>query len=300
MPPASVTIASPQDVTRAEFVPEANLVCASLRHAGVEHLHAGRGVEAYAAQGKTMGIPLLYPWANRLSRAGYAAAGATVELPDPDGRYPRDPNGLPIHGALPGMLRWEIGAHAGDRLHASLAWEAPDLLALFPFRHHVEVEAVVGDGSLTLVTSVLADGGDPVPVSFGYHPYLTLPGTRREDWRVTLDATERLELDDRMIPTGARTPLDPRVLTLGDTTFDDGLAGLPMPARFAVAGADRAIAVGFEAGYPWGQVFAPPGQDFICFEPMTAPADALNSGTGLTVLSPGDRYRARVVFTITS
>ena len=32
---------------------------------------------------------------------------------------------------------------------------------------------------------------------------------------------------------------------------------------------------------------------FICFEPMTAPANALRSGMGLRVLAPGERYRAR-------
>jgi aldose 1-epimerase len=46
-------------------------------------------------------------------------------------------------------------------------------------------------------------------------------------------------------------------------------------------------------------VYAPPGRNFICFEPMTAPTDALRSGTGLTVLAPGDSYRAAVEFTVT-
>ena len=51
--------------TSAQFVPGANLLCSSLTHQGVELLDLGRGVEAYAQRGKTMGIPLLYPWANR-------------------------------------------------------------------------------------------------------------------------------------------------------------------------------------------------------------------------------------------
>ena len=32
---------------------------------------------------------------------------------------------------------------------------------------------------------------------------------------------------------------------------------------------------------------------FICFEPMTAPANALRSGDGLRLLAPGERYLAR-------
>ena len=49
----------------------------------------------------------------------------------------------------------------------------------------------------------------------------------------------------------------------------------------------------FEAGYAWAQVYAPPGRDFICFEPMPAPTDALNSQNGLIVLAPGAEHRGR-------
>ena len=38
-------------------------------------------------------------------------------------------------------------------------------------------------------------------------------------------------------------------------------------------------------------MFAPPGTNYICFEPMTAPANALNSGDGLHVIAPGEDYR---------
>ena len=55
----------------------------------------------------------------------------------------------------------------------------------------------------------------------------------------------------------------------------------------------RRLSVTFDEGFDWAQVYAPPGKDFICFEPMTAPTDALNSGEGLQVLEPGQRHRAR-------
>ena len=54
------------------------------------------------AAGATMGIPLLYPWANRLESFGYEAAGKTVSFPDDRALTDADPNGLPIHGAIPG------------------------------------------------------------------------------------------------------------------------------------------------------------------------------------------------------
>ena len=170
----------------------------------------------------------------------------------------------------------------------------------------MQVEAIVGDTpfgargrALTLETTVRATAGDPVPVSFGYHPYLTLPGSDRRGWQVDLGAAQRLVADDAMIPTGERAALTARDFLLGDSSWDDGLAQLVTPAQFLVSDGERALALTFEAGYDWAQMYAPPGQDIICFEPMTAPTDALNSGTGLTVVAPGGEYRARFSVAVT-
>jgi aldose 1-epimerase len=291
-PSHTVTIAAGDTV--AEFAPAANMVCGSLSVGDAQLLDLGHGLQAYAQAGKTMGIPLLYPWANRLSHRGYEAAGTDVTLPDPDGRYPLDPGGLPIHGALPGDLVWEVAEQPGpDRIRARLTWNSPPLLELFPFEHELELEAIVSDGTLSIATTVLASGADRVPVSFGFHPYLRLPGGDRETWHVELGATQRLELDERLIPTGDRTPLAQRSFELADSSWDDGLAGLDDPPMFAAAAGGRRLSVRFDEGFDWAQVYAPPGKDFICFEPMTAPTDALNSGKGLRVLEPGQRHRAR-------
>lgn len=296
----TLTITSPEGKTAAEFVPGANLLCCSLQHRGAELLDHGRGVDAYAERGKTMGIPLLYPWANRLSHSGYQVAGRTVELPagQPGSHYPVDPNGLPIHGAFPGRIVWEAEAD-GDRLTAGVSWDADDLLALFPFRHRLSVQARVKARGLTITTTVHADGGDRVPVAFGYHPYLRLPDSSRDGWQVDLGAEQQLVLDDRMIPTGERVTLSARDFLLGGRSLDDGLAGLATPAQFLVSDGERSLSVSFEAGYDWAQVYAPPGHDFICFEPMTAPANALNSGEGLSVLAPGEEYSASFTIAVT-
>jgi aldose 1-epimerase len=290
----SVRIISPGGTVAAEFVPDANMLCHSLTRGGAELLHQGHGVRAYAERGRTMGVPLLYPWANRLARPEYEAAGRRVRLPAPDGRYPVDDNGLPIHGALPGLLRWApTDTGDTDRIRARLRWSAPELLELFPFVHEVQCEARVDDGALHVATTVAATGEDPVPVSFGYHPYLHPPGgVARADWTVELGASERVVLDARMIPAGATEPLGARTFTLGDQSWDDGLSGLTTPPVFTVAARDQVMTVTFDAGYTVAQVFAPHGQDFICFEPMTAPTNALIDGRGLVVVAPGAEFRA--------
>ena len=79
---------------------------------------------------------------------------------------------------------------------------------------------------------------------------------------------------------------------LADQSWDDGLSGLDERARFAVSGAGLELSISFDEGYPFAQVYAPPADDLICFEPMTAPTDALVSGASLTVVAPHDSYRA--------
>lgn len=288
----AVRITSPGEELTAAFVPGANLVGSSLTHRGVELLHLGQGVAAYAEHGKTMGIPLLHPWANRLAGPEYAVGDQRVTLPPPAGRYATDPNGLPIHGALPGLLRWDVADVSADRFTARLEWRGSALEALFPFPHRLEVTAQAGDDALRLQTCLQPTGSVSVPVSFGYHPYLTVPEIPRGEWEVELGATEQLITDDRMIPTGERRPLVRRRFRLGDDSWDDGLAGLDPPPEFRVAGGPLALTVRFEQGYDFAQVFAPPGQDLICFEPMTAPTNALVAGRDLVLAAPGGEYRA--------
>lgn len=301
-PPAegfdSITLTSADGSTSAEFVPGANMVCCSLVVDGAELLDRRRGVRAYAEQGKTMGIPLLYPWANRLARFGYEAAGKHVSLSEDDSRIPRDDNGLPIHGVLPGLLRWDVvvksgsGSGSSDAVAAELSWTSDELLELFPFPHEVRCEAALGKSELTLTTIVTASGDGAVPVSFGYHPYTRVPGAGRDEWVISLGAANRLVLDERSIPTGERTPVDREPFALAGVSLDDGYDAAPAPAEFSAAAAGNKLIVEFLAGYSYAQAFAPPGQEFICFEPMTAPTNALGSGDGLTVVGAGESYRA--------
>jgi aldose 1-epimerase len=285
----TVRVASADGGTVAEFAPDAGMVCCSLERDGAQLLDGGKGLDAYASRGSTMGIPLLYPWANRLDAFEYSAAGKTVTLPHD---LPVDPNGLPIHGAVPGQMRWDAST-AGSTLSARLEWT---LLELFPYEHEGALEISVGPGELSITTSVRAT--DPTPVSFGYHPYLRL-GSDRAGWRVQLPELQRLVLDARMIPTGEREAFSQTDFELADSSWDDGFVVGAQPARFEVSDpSGGGIALELVEGYPFAQIYAPPGRDFICFEPMTAPTNALRSGDGLTVVAPGQEYRA--TFTITA
>src|SRR5277367_4925561 len=191
----------------ATFVPAAGMLCSSLRHRGEELLAQNAGVAAYAQQGKTMGVPLLYPWANRLAGFDYTGAGRSVRVPRDLARVRVDQNGIPIHGVVPGLMAWEL-APAEDRdrsprrVAARLSWSdaRPELFDVFPFRHELRYEAALRGGSLEIEVTVDAGGDDPVPLSFGFHPYLSPPGAARERLLVELPAMRPLALDAQEIP----------------------------------------------------------------------------------------------------
>jgi galactose mutarotase-like enzyme len=244
-----------------------------------------------------MGIPLLYPWANRLADFSYSAAGRTVEVPHDPSRIAVDQNGLPIHGVIGGRMKWDLTPEGGpgpQSLSASLSWSesAPELFEVFPFSHELRYEARLGGARLEVEIDVDASGADSVPVAFGFHPYFTLPGVPRQRWLIELPAMRHLALDANQIPVGPDRALAEERFELAGREFDDGYDSVADPARFSVA-AGRRIEVEFLEGFPCAQVFAPKGSQFICFEPMTAPTNALRSGMGLRVLDAGERYRAR-------
>ena len=294
----AITLRSPDGSTEAEFVPTANMLCCSLKHHGVEFLHRGAGVDAYAERGITMGIPLLHPWANRLAAFGYEAAGKHVRLQRGASPIPTDEAGLPIHGVLPALMRWEVDEREPDALAAVLRWISPQLLELFPFEHQLRVEIQVGNAELTIATTLYATGEDSVPVCFGYHPYLCIPGIPREAWRVTLGAFRRLVLDEHMIPTGEHEPIERRCLYLERASLDDCFDALSVPAEFEASAGNIVLKVDFVEGYSYAHVYAPRGKGYICFEPMTAPANALRSGDGLRTVSPGEVHRTAFTISI--
>src|SRR5262249_55050234 len=200
------------------FVPQLGMTGVSLRCGGVEHLALPGGLDALRA-GHTTGLPLLAPWANRLSRWHYRAAGVSVALKGR--RLTVDESGLPIHGLLVGRRGWSVERLAtradSATLRASIAVDAP----AFPFPHRIEIEAVVKEARLRIDTTVVPTGRRSVPIAFGWHPYLRLPDAPRNRWRLHLPARQHRHLDASGIPNGTSTREAAESLPVGARTFDD-------------------------------------------------------------------------------
>jgi aldose 1-epimerase len=276
----------------ALFLPGLGMLGASLRHRGAEILRRVDDLEGAAVHGTTAGIPLLHPWANRLDGAYYQAGGRNVELDVSSPLLHLDRNGLPIHGVPWAMLAWEVTDATSSSIAARLDWVRSELLALFPFCHRLEMAVQLVADALTLNVTLIAGEEGQVPVSFGFHPYVGLPGLTRDEWQLTLPMMRSLVLDKRGIPTGDEVPFESRKVQLAGLEFDDAFALQDERAALAITGAGRRVSVEFLEGYRYAQVYAPKGEDCIALEPMTAPTNALKSGVGLRWARPGERFRA--------
>lgn len=288
-----ITLVSPANVT-ASFVPGAGMVCNSMTHDGEEMLGQRYGLAGYLETGKTFGVPILAPWANRLGRMAYAVVheGGGIRRIDVHPNTPHlrfDDFGHPIHGLLRGSRDWQVQEVVGDensaRIRAILHFNASRIdFAAFPFEHDIEMTATLRGTSLTFSTVITATGVDEVPIAFGWHPYLSIPGVKRQDLDVYLPFTQRCPLDETLLPTGVRETVDPIIGKLGNVPLDDLYADVSNGTTAYIQGNGRRMSIRFDTGYDWAILYGPPHRDHICVEPMTAASDPFSGQDPMEVV----------------
>lgn len=303
---SAITLTSPSGLATT-FVPGAGMVGTSLKHHGEELLGQRDGLVGYVSEGHTFGIPLLAPWANRMVCREFDGI-----VCDPIGAtgVHVDSNGLPIHGVMAGCGAWRVTSSAVEPdaavVSAELSFD-PGLPAFpaFPFEHELRVELRLSDSTLSICTTTTATGSRPVPVCFGWHPYFAPAVGTRAPWQLHSPFTQLLQLDSRFCPTGVVREVEPHTVILGDpaaggVTFDT-LFGEVSPGLVAwVEGGSRRISLSYDSGYPYGVLFAPPDQDLVAIEPMTAPTDPLAGHFPIRVVEPGQSQSATFSIIISS
>lgn len=232
------------------------------------------------------GIPFLAPWANRMAGGGFWADGKRYVFNGSLGSLRLDPNNIAIHGMLTSSQLWEVSsvkadgksAHVTSRL---LFWKHPELMANWPFAHEYEMTYSLADGVLQVSTTIRNLGAEAMPVSIGFHPYFNLPDTPRAESTVHIPARKHVETDSHLVATGELTPSNlPDEVSLKDHTFDDGFTDLAAGGDgrtvFAVQSGKKKIEVVYGPKFTVAVIYAPPGQNFVCFEPMTAITNGVN------------------------
>lgn len=233
-----------------------------------------------------VGNPFLAPWANRIDQEAYWVNGRKYLLNPHLENFRYDHKKQPIHGLLV-FAAWSVvdlraGEDAAEVTSRLEFWRHPEWMAQFPFAHTIQMTYRLTGGVLEVETRVANESEQPMPLVIGFHTYYQLPGVPREQWRAHVPARESAVLSDALVPTGetrkvsfqnpvnlATTPLDDIFLDLGRNAQGR--------AEFRVDdGAGSGISVEFGPKYTVGIVYAPPGRNFICFEPMTGITNGFN------------------------
>ncbi len=302
-----VQLADRAHATEVSIVPSVgNIAYAMMVHGKNVLWWPFKSVAEMKANPALCGVPFLEPWANRLDQDAFYANGKKYLLNTGLGNIRRDGNQKPIHGLLLFSPDWKVVKLEADGKSARVTsrleyWRYPELMAQFPFAHTIEMTYRLADGALEVETVVENQSSDPMPVGAAYHPYFQLQDVPRDQWKVHVAARDHLELSTLLIPTGERKPVElPDPVSLATTQLDDVFSSLVRGkdnhAEFWVEGGGRRVSVIYGPKYTVAVIYAPPGKDFICFEPMSAITNAFNLAQAgiykeLQSIPPGGTWR---------
>lgn len=240
---------------------------------------------------------VLLPWPNRTRNAAwtYQDEVQRLEVTEPA-------RGNAIHG-LARRREWKLLEHAESSI--TLALDIADEPG-WPVPLHTVLTYELAPRALTVTHEIRNDGDGPIGFGVGTHPYLRLGDVPTDELTLTLPATRvRPHVSEEQLPFGEEQDVEGteydlrggrlvRELDL-DTAFGGLRPGVDGLFHHVLSYDGAALDLWAGPEFGWAQVFTPAdlvGRGrAIAIEPMTCPADALNSRTDLVELEPGEVWR---------
>ena len=283
--------------SEARIVPEWGNNCVSLTWRGHSILEP---VEWSVLRGKptSFGIPILFPFPNRVANGRFEFSGKTYSLDPPRHGFVRSRPWVVTDSLAGGQEVW-VTSIFESHLHQDIPVDS------YPSSFSLEATYRLRSDCLILEYAARNTGQKYLPVGLGIHPYFQRPS------KGTLKVPANLmwELEDSL-PTGERVPV-PRQL---DLRKPRQLENLELDDIYTDLIGDRQGFVGClledqEAGvrttvrfskdeFPEVVVYTvPEPREAICVEPYTCPTDALNltnrdhASANLVVLPPSQGAR---------
>ena len=238
---------------------------------------------------------VLIPWPNRIESGRYLFGGMEHQLPLNDRRGPNA-----IHG-LARWMPWRLVTRRVDAVALSTTiYPQPG----YPFLLVATIRYRLGPLGLSVLTIVSNQGARPAPFGVGHHPYLMGPDRGIDAAELRIPARTVLPTDVRWMPGAASavagTETDFRTAraigshVLNATYFDfDRRDGQQAGIDFAGTRVWMDRRYGFVHVFSSDQLPNSPPRRSLAIEPMTCPANAFRTGTGLIVLKPGQAFRGR-------
>jgi len=185
------------------------------------------------------GVPLLWPFANRLDEQAFYANGTKYTFDAGLGNTGR--GAIPIHGYLQNARDWKVIEAKADAKGAWITsrldfYRDPKYMKQFPFAHTLTITYRVSEGALEVRTRIDNMSNEPMPISLGFHPYFQLTDSNRADWTISVGAKTHWKLAQTKIPTGETEPVEavipnPKSNALKDLDLDDVFSDLQRDAQ---------------------------------------------------------------------
>lgn len=225
------------------------------------------------------GIPVLFPIAGRLTGDRYEHGGRS---------YAMRQHGLARHAAFSVQnveaARLTLEFRSDDATRPSFPFE-------FSYRLTVDVGRA-GYRTLALESVVENLGPRPMPLHAGLHPYFLVPERDKAHARVDVQAhTAYDNVRGETCPFAGDIDFTAAEVDLHLHDVAKKSATLHVPGK-----PPRELY--WDGFYSSIVVWSLSLKDFICVEPWSGPADAINTGTGLITIEPGESLAGEFVITV--
>ena len=266
--------------------------------ASLRHLTVG-GVEIVPPYPEDEPTPLcsgavLAPWPNRIRDGVWQDGETTRALAITEPKFRNASHGLLRFTAYEIVERTE----AAVTLAAAIVPQTG-----YPYLVETTVRYTLTDAGIDVVHTLTNRSAQPAAVALGTHPFLTIGDVDARDLVLRIPAETYFETDERMLPIGESPVSSGTDLRegrrLGELQLDTGFANLHRDAdgmvRSTLTAPDgRTVTLQQGAGLTFVQAFTTdryPGRPLVvAIEPMTAPAEAFNSGRGLRHLAQDESW----------
>lgn len=301
-----ITITDQLSGSTARIAPDLGFNCFEFRAVvggkTIDVLDSVPDFEQGGQRASSSGIPILFPFPNRIRAGRFEWEGRDYVLPG------SDKWGNAIHGLC--MDRpWRIIRQSEHFVTGQfqLSVDAPDRRELWPGDFIIDVDYELVRSRLRSRFRINNPGNRPLPWGLGTHPYFKVPlsdQSQIKDCVVEVPAQKLWELEN-CLPTGRQIPVNETNdlrdgallsrLKLDDVYTDLQYDGPQFDCLVIDEKAGLQIVVTCPPIFREIVAFTPPNRAAVCLEPYTCPTDAINLqaqglDTGWRVLKPGAEF----------
>ncbi|MGI9437708.1 MAG: aldose 1-epimerase [Geminicoccaceae bacterium] len=276
-----------------ELCPEGGGCMTAFRYQGIDVMRPATDVYWQNYEPRAAASFPLVPFSNRIADGRALFEGETYQFP-----INMPPDLHSIHGDG-WKAAWQL--ESAEPARAVLVHRPED--TPFPYMSRQIFE--LSDGGLSAALEITNTGDRRVPVGFGHHPYFP----RTEGLTLEMAVTDVWLPDERQLPV-SKIPVPDRwnftsAKALAPLDLDHDFTGGDGKAVMRWQESGIRLAIDADPIFAHVVVYVPPGRDFVCVEPVSHLANAVNLAaagrrdTGLQVLEPGATLSGAMRFGVT-